>query len=110
MTLIPKIKDPVTGKFLSGPDAIVDGTLFEFKEVTGGIRRIGARFMESRRQGNNVYIRVANTNLTKRHVMSYFTKFINDKNYEGGYKGNIIFSFGDEGRPYFFKIKNFKKP
>ena len=39
--------------------------------------------MESRRQGNNVYIRVANTNLTKRHVMSYFTKFINDKNYEG---------------------------
>jgi len=109
VTLIPRVKDPITGRFLSGPDAIVDGTLFEFKEITGGIRRIGDRFMDSRRQGNNVYIRVANPTLTKRQVLSYFVRFINDKNYEGGYKGNIILSFGTEDRIYFFKIKEFKK-
>jgi len=110
VTLIPRIKDPITGKYISGPDAIVDGALFEFKEVTGGIRRIGKRFMESRRQGNNVYIRVTNTDLTKRKVFYYFGKFVNNKDYQGGYKGNIIFSFGDEEKTYFFKIKDFKKP
>jgi hypothetical protein len=110
VTLIPRVKDPITGKFLPGPDAIVDGTLFEFKEVTGGKKKIGVRFMESRRQGNNVYIRVANPDLTKRKVFDYFGKFVNNKDYQGGYKGNIIFSFGDEERTYFFKIKDFKKP
>ena len=83
VTLIPRIKNPNGRGFIPGPDAIVNGLLFEFKEVTGSINKVGDRFMDSRRQGNNVYIRVANTNLTKRHVMSYFTKFINDKNYEG---------------------------
>jgi hypothetical protein len=110
VTLLPRVKDPVTGRFLSGPDAIVDGMFFEFKEVTGGIRRVGARFMDSREQENNVYIRVANPNLAKQHVFGYFSNLINDKNYRGGYKGNIIFSFGEEERTYFFKIKDFKKP
>jgi len=110
VTLIPRVKDPISGRFLSCPDAIVDGTFFEFKEVTGGIRRVGARFMDSREQENNVYIRVANPNLTKQHVFGYFSNLVNDKNYKGGYKGNIIFSFGDEEKTYFFKIKDFKKP
>jgi len=110
VTLIPRIKDPITGKFLSGPDAIVDGTLFEFKEVTGGKKKVGKRFMESRRQENNVYIRVANPSLTKQKVLNYFGKFVNNKDYKGGYKGNIIFSFGDDEKTYFFKIEDFKKP
>jgi len=108
--LIPRSKDLITGKYISGPDAIVDGTLFEFKEITGSIDKIGARFLDSRRQENNVYIRVANSNLSKRKVFDYFGRYVNNKNYKGGYKGNIIFSFGDEERTYFFKIKNFKKP
>ena len=66
--------------------------------------------MDSREQENNVYIRVANPNLTKQHVFGYFSNLVNDKNYKGGYKGNIIFSFGDEEKTYFFKIKDFKKP
>jgi len=108
--LIPRVKDLISGRFLSGPDAIVDGTFFEFKEVTGSIDKIGARFLDSRRQENNVYIRVANSNLSKRKVFDYFGRYVNNKNYKGGYKGNIIFSFGDEQRTYFFKIKDFKKP
>lgn len=66
--------------------------------------------MDSREQENNVYIRVANPKLTKQHVFGYFSNLVNDKNYKGGYKGNIIFSFGTEDRTYFFKIKDFKKP
>jgi hypothetical protein len=108
--LIPRVKDLLSGKFLSGPDAIVDGTFFEFKEVTGSIDKIGARFLDSRRQENNVYIRVANSNLTKQKVFDYFGRYVNNPRYNGGYKGNIIFSFGEEERTYFFKIKDFKKP
>jgi len=110
VTLVPRNKDPITGRFLSGPDAIVDGTLFEFKEVVGSIDKIGARFMDSRRQENNVYIRVANPKLTKQKVFKYFGNLVNNKDYQGGYKGNILFSFGDEEKIYFFKIKDFKKP
>ena len=109
VTLVPRIKDPITGAFFAGPDAIVDGVLFEFKEITGGISKIGDRFKDSRKQGNNVYLRVANPNLSKRQVLSYFSRFINDPNYQGGYKGKIIFSFGSENRPYFFRIMDFKK-
>jgi len=110
VTLIPRIKDPITGKFIAGPDAIVNGTLFEFKEITGSIDKIGKNFILSRKQGDNVYIRVANTDLTKRKVLDYFARYINNPRYKGGYKGNIVFSFGIEDRTYFFKIKDFKKP
>ena len=109
VTLLPRVKDPIIGKFLPGPDAIVDGILFEFKEVTGSINKVGARFKDSRIQGNNVYIRVANPSLTKRKVFDYFGRYVNNKNYKGGYKGNIIFSFGDDEMTYSFKIKDFKK-
>jgi len=110
VTMIPRTKDPLTGKFLSGSDAIVDGMFFEFKEVVGNIDKVGLRFKDSRRQGNNVYLRIANEKLTKRKVFKYFAKYVNNPHYKGGYKGNILFSFGDEERIYFFKIKDFKKP
>jgi len=110
VTLIPRIKDLITGKYIAGPDAIVDGTLFEFKEVTGSLDKIGKNFIFSRKQGDNVYIRVANTNLSKRKVFEYFARYINNPRYKGGYKGNIVFSFGTEDKTYFFKIKDFKKP
>ena len=101
VTLVPRVKDPITGRFLSGPDAIVDGMFFEFKEVTGSIDKIGARFLDSRRQENNVYIRVANPKLTKQKVFEYFGRFVNNKNYKGGYKGNIIFFIRKGGKDLF---------
>ena len=110
VTLIPRKKDPVTGKFLSSPDAIIDGTLFEFKEVTGSKSKVWDRFKDSRKQGNNVYIRVANPDLKKRDVLEYFGRMVNHKDYTGSLKGNIIFTFEADDRTYFFKIKDFKKP
>jgi len=75
VTLIPRIKRPDGKGYLPGPDAIVNGLLFEFKVVTGRMDKIGTRFNYSRKQGNNVYIRVANPKLTKPHVLSYIKDF-----------------------------------
>jgi len=111
VTLIPRIKRPDGKGFLPGPDAIVNGSFFEFKTVTGRMDKIGARFNYSRKQGNNVYIRVANPKLTKPHVLSYMARLINNPNYKGGYKGELIFTFGTgrEEKTYFLKIRDLKK-
>ena len=41
VTLIPRIRRPDGKGFVPGPDAIVNGSLFEFKTVTGRIRKVG---------------------------------------------------------------------
>jgi hypothetical protein len=69
VTLIPRIKRLDGKGFLPGPDAIVNGSFFEFKTVTGKINKVGRRFAESRIQGNNVYIRVENPRHTKAGVV-----------------------------------------
>ena len=74
--LIPRIRRLDGKGFLPGSDAIVNGSLFEFKTVIKSLVRI-----------------------------------INNKDYEGGYKGNIIFTVGSDlnEKTYFFKIKDLKK-
>ena len=111
VTLIPRIKRPDGKGFLPGPDAIVNGSLFEFKTVTGKINKVGRRFSESRLQGNNVYIRVENPRHTKAGVVKELIGLINDKNYSGGYKGIVVFTIGtgQEERTYFYRIKDLKK-
>jgi len=111
VTLIPRIRRKDGKGFQAGPDAIVNGVLYEFKEVTGGISKIGDRFKDSRKQGNNVYIRVENLSLTKSKVVRYLARYISMPTYQGGFEGNIIFTFGaDNGEKiYFFKIKDLKK-
>ena len=111
VTLIPRIKRPDGKGFLPGPDAIVNGSLFEFKTVTGKINKVGRRFAESRIQGNNVYIRVENPKHTEAGAVKELVRLINDKNYSGGYKGNVILTVGtgQEERTYFYRIKNLKK-
>jgi len=111
VTLIPRIKRPDGKGFLPGPDAIVNGKLYEFKTVTGRLDKIGARFRDSRAQGNNVYIRVENPKLTKSRVVRYMAGFINNPNYQGGYKGSLILTFGigNSEKTYFYKICDFKK-
>jgi len=111
VTLIPRIKRPDGKGFLPGPDAIVNGSLFEFKTVTGKINKVGRRFAESRIQGNNVYIRVENPRHTKAGVVKELVGLINDKNYSGGYKGNVVFTIGTgrEEKTYFYRIKDLKK-
>jgi len=109
--LIPKIKRPDGKGNLPGPDAIVNGSLFEFKTVTGKIKRVGKRFTDSRIQGENVYIRVENPKHTKAGVLRSITGIINEDAYAGGFKGNVVFTVGSgrQQKTYFFKIKDLKK-
>ncbi|MCL2442070.1 MAG: hypothetical protein FWD13_01225 [Treponema sp.] len=111
VTLIPRIKRPDGKGFLPGPDAIVNGVLYEFKTVTGKIKKVGRRFIESRDQENNVYIRVDNQRHTRAGVIKSLSGIINSNDYKSGYKGNIIFTIGEgQGeKTYFFRIKDFKK-
>jgi len=111
VTLIPRIKRPDGKGFFPGPDAIVNGTLFEFKTVTGSMDKVGARFRDSREQGENVFIRIENPNLTKPRVVSYLARFIRNDRYKGGYKGKLILSFGEgvNQKTYFYRISDFKK-
>jgi len=109
--LIPRIKRPDGSGYLPGPDAIVNGQLFEFKVVTGTIRRIEDRFRESRTQGENVYIRIVNPEITRQDVIRKLTGIINDKRYTGGYEGTIVFTVGTgrNEKTYFLKIKDLKR-
>ncbi len=39
-------------------DTIMDGKFVELKQVTGGIKKVGIRFLESRKQADNVFIKI----------------------------------------------------
>ena len=39
ISLLPKLRAP-DGKYIKGPDAVVNGDLFEFKNITGSIKRV----------------------------------------------------------------------
>jgi hypothetical protein len=47
---------------------------------------------------------------TKAGILRSLIGTINQKDYKGGYKGNVIFTVGTEGqeKTYFFKIKDLK--
>jgi hypothetical protein len=111
VSLIPRMKRLDGKGNLPGPDAIVNGLLFEFKTVAGKIKKIGKRFTESRKQGENVYIRVENPRHTKAGVINSLVRIINNKDYVGGYKGKVIFtvSSGGQEKTYFFEISDLKK-
>jgi hypothetical protein len=105
------MKNPDGSGEIRGPDAIVDGKMFEFKVITGSIDKVESRFRESRGQGKNIFIRVENPNITKQDVIKKLTNVINDKKYLGGYQGNIAFalSLGESEKTYYLKIKDLKR-
>ena len=81
------------------------------KPLPEKIKRVGRRFTDSRIQGENVYIRIENPKHTKAGVLRSLVRIINNKDYEGGYKGNIVFTVGSghSEKTYFFRIKDLKK-
>jgi len=93
--ILPKARD-AQGRDIPGPDALVNGVLYEFKTVTGSIDKVESRFRESREQGENVFIRVINPSITKGDVIQKMYSVVNDTKYTGGLKGNLIFSITNE--------------
>ena len=108
--ILPKMRG-VDSRYIPGPDALVNGSLYEFKTVTGSIGKVEHRFRESRAQGQNVYIRVMNTNITRGDIIRKLYGVINDPNYTSGYKGNLIFSVRESSIDlvYYVRISDLKR-
>jgi len=108
--ILPKIK-MADGRDIPGPDALVNGNLFEFKTVTGSLKRVETRFRESREQGQNVYIRVMNPDISRNDVIQKMYCVVNSPEYTGGFKGNMIFSIrnGSFETLYYLRISDLKK-
>ena len=107
--ILPKIKG-ANGREISGPDALVNGMLYEFKTVTGSIDKVESRFRESREQGQNVFIRVLNPDISRQSVIRKMYNVVNDPKYTGGFKGDFIFSVKQDRDEiiYHMKIKDLK--
>jgi hypothetical protein len=105
--LIPKIKGS-DGKYIPGPDALVNGVLFEFKSITGAIGKVEKHFRDSREQCENVFLRIMRQDITKDAVISKIHGILNDETYKGGTNGNLIIQLKGTGEPFFFKIEDLK--
>ena len=108
--ILPKNKG-ADDREISGPDALVNGSLFEFKTITGSIKRVETRFRESREQGQNVFIRVINLSITRNDVIQKMLNIVNSPEYTGGFKGILIFSVlqGSIENLYYIKIRDLKR-
>jgi len=108
--LVPKIKN-AQGRDVPGPDALVNGVLYEFKTITGALKRLETRFRESRDQGENVFIRFMKDGITRDDVVSKMYRIINSSEYTGGFKGNLIFSIIQDSKEtvHYIKISDLKE-
>jgi hypothetical protein len=70
-------------------DAIVNGLIFEFKNVGGNANTLIAHFLKSRSQAPNVFINLENSHLTQREAISALYGARNSKTHTTK-KGNII--------------------
>ena len=64
--LAPEVRRDILKKF----DAIVDGLIFEFKDVGGNVNTLEHQFLRSRSQAPNVFINLEKSSLTSREIMS----------------------------------------
>jgi len=102
--ILPKARD-AQGRDIPGPDAVVNGVLYEFKTVTGSIGKVERRFRESREQGDNVYIRVISPKISRNDVIRKICNVLNDPKYTGGLNGNIICSLTNESLEIIYHIR-----
>jgi len=105
--LLPKLKDS-NGKNIPGPDAIVNGILFEFKTITGHLDRIEAHFRDSRKQCENIFLKIDNILISKNCVLSKIGRILHDKTYKGGVNGYLILYLSQDDQTYFYKIDSLK--
>jgi hypothetical protein len=64
--LAPEVRSDREKKF----DAIVNGLIFEFKNVGGNMSTLETQFLRSRSQAPNVFINLEDSRMTKRQIMS----------------------------------------
>jgi hypothetical protein len=107
INLIPKQKD-ILGNDIQGPDAIVNGWYAEFKTITGSLKKVERHFRKSREQGENVFLKVDNKELSKHDVLEKVRSVFKDPKYKGGTKGNLILYLSKNKRTYFIRIRDLR--
>jgi len=103
--LVAKTKD-AQGREVPGPDALVNGTLYEFKTITGSIGKVEKHFRHSRVQSQNVFLRIMRPDISKSMVISKIQQTLADPKYKGGTKGRLVLHLEGTGRTYFLQIKD----
>ena len=103
--LLPRLKD-ADGRFIKGPDAIVNGTFFEFKTITGTIKKVEKRFRESRYQCENVYLKIDNILPSKTDIDRKIKAILHDVNHIKGTNGHLIFYLAKTKEIYFRQIND----
>lgn len=66
------------------PDAIVDGFLVEFKEISGNIGIVGKRFSYAKKQSENVFLNITNSTLLLFDIYRKLRGEIISHNYDTG--------------------------
>jgi len=108
--ILPKARD-AQGRDVPGPDALVNGILYEFKTITGSIGKVEKHFRNSRVQSQNVFLRIMSPDISKSMVISKIQQVLADSKYTGGLNGNMIFSLTNERfeAVYHIGIKDLKR-
>jgi len=105
--LLPKMKN-AQGRDVPGPDALVNGVLYEFKTITGPIDKVETRFRKSRYQSENVFLNVMHKDITKSMVISKIHQTLNNPTYKGGTEGSLLVYLENTDEFFFFKIVDLK--
>jgi len=105
--LVPNKKDD-NGGLASGYDAIINGQPYEFKTVTGNINAVRKNFWESRKQSDNVYMRIADRNITIDDVRRVVHGVLVNPKYTGTAKGWLIVTFDGTGKTHRLSIGSLK--
>jgi hypothetical protein len=80
--LLPEIINPIHRKE-KHPDAVVDGTIMEFKTVTGGLPKVIKRYKEGRDKASIIFLKIDAPH-TRHAVMRALSGYIRKKGYTGG--------------------------
>lgn len=83
------------------PDAIMDGTIFEFKNITGGIKAVGKRFSEAMSQSHNVFLNIE----SDLQIHDVFRKIRGEINAHGYKTGKVFIHWN--GKMFLWKVEDF---
>jgi methionine salvage enolase-phosphatase E1 len=101
--LLPESVDPARDG-VKHPDAIVDGSVVEFKTITGKVRQIEEHFKESRKKANIVFFKI-DSPLSKEAVIKKLEGVILQKGYHGG---QVIAYFSETAQLYYWDIDDLR--
>jgi|GEM_PF-980413 len=105
--LLPKLVD-ADRRHSSGPDALVNGVFFEFKNIVGALERVEKQFRASRTQSENVFLKIDNPNISRIDVMARIRRTLRSRDYTSGTTGTLAFHISQTGKTYFMRIEELK--